>query len=191
VAFACGTPILGAAVRPGYSHATQFISELGERGSANGGWISAAGFAPTGLCLLVFLALAAPLLPSSRRKTAGVLCFGAAGVAYVVTAVARCDAGCPSTGSLSQSVHNLFGVLEYVGAFSGLLLLGSAFAHSDRWRSLAWLCVLCAVLVGLGFAAVGVPSLAPVRGVSQRIAETGVFLWVGSVSSALLRNSAA
>lgn len=190
VAFAFGTAIIGAAARPGYSHRSQFISELGESGAADGLLVSAAGFAPTGLLVLLFLAFLAPQLPRSWRTTIGLLAFGAVGVAYVVSAMARCDAGCPATGSLSQSVHNLFGALEYVGAFIGLVLLGGVFHQSATWRSFAPLSFACAALVGVGFVGILVPPLAPVRGASQRVAEAGIFLWVVLVSVALLADDA-
>jgi hypothetical protein len=180
------TTVLGAGARPGYSHASQFISELGERGSPHGGLVSAAGFAPIGGLVLAFLALAAPHFPRSRWSASGILCFGAVGAAYLASAVARCDPGCPAAGSLSQSVHNLFGGLEYVGALAALLLFAGAFRRSDPWRPLWPLCALCAVLVGLGFAGVLAPSLAALRGASQRIAEAGIFGFVAAVALALL-----
>jgi Protein of unknown function (DUF998) len=151
--------------------------------------VSAAGFAPTGALVLAFLALAAPYLPRSWWSASA--CFGAVGAGYLVSAVARCDPGCPAAGSLSQSVHNLFGALEYVGAFAALLLFAGAFRRSDPWRPLWPVCVLCAALVGLGFAGVVAPSLAALRGASQRIAEAGIFGFVAVVALALLLRPAA
>lgn len=188
VAIAIATPLVGGSLRPGYMQTTQFISELGEKGAEHGASISLLGFAPTGVLVLLFLALAAPALPRTRRATFGLLAFAAVGAAYLVAAVARCDAGCPSTGSTSQTVHNLFGVLEYVGALAGLLLLASALDASPAWRSLAPATVVCAVLVGVGFGLLLVPSLLPLRGLLQRVAEVGVFGWIALASVALLRN---
>lgn len=189
VAIGCalGTTVLGAAARPGYSHVAQFISELGEAGAPHGLPISLFGFGPTGLATLAFLALAAPAFPGDRKATAGLWAFGAVGVAYLVAAIARCDPGCPAAGSATQTVHNVFGVLEYVGACSGLVLLSSACRADPRWRPLAPLALACAVIVGVGFAGVLLPGLAGIRGLSQRVAEIGIFLWIGMVSVAFLR----
>ncbi len=181
------TTVAGAAARPGYSHVSEFISELGESGAANGLLVSAAGFAPTGFLVLLFLWLAWPLFPQSRRSLWGVCSFATVGISYIVTAVARCDPGCPSTGSLSQTVHNQFGVLQYVGSFVGLVLLGAEFRRSDRWRRLAPACILCATLVGPGFVGMVLPDFSPVRGSFQRAAEVGIFLWVAVVSMTLMR----
>jgi hypothetical protein len=192
IALALVTTLAGGAARPGYSHVSQYISELGETGAVNGALVSALGFAPTGIAMLLFLALAAPSLPRARGTALGLACFAGAGVAYVVSALARCDAGCPSSGAIStrQAIHNAFGVYEYLGAFAGLLLLGAAFRRSKRWQKSARACFFCAGLVGAGFAAMLMPSLAPVRGAAQRVAELGVFLWIGIVGVALLRRPA-
>lgn len=190
IAIALTTTLVGAAARPGYSHVSQYISELGEMGAVNGASISALGFAPTGIAVLLFLACAAPSLPRRRGTPLGLACFAGVGVAYVVSAFAPCDAGCPASGAIStrQALHNAFGAFEYAGAFAGLLLLGGAFRHSRRWRSSARLSFFCAGLVGAGFVAMLLPSLAPVRGVAQRVAEFGAFLWIGVVSFVLWRD---
>jgi Protein of unknown function (DUF998) len=180
-AWAIATPALAACASGPYSHVAQFISELGATGAAHGRLVSAAGFAPIGVLVLAFLALAAGALPRSRGATAGFACLGAVGVAYLVSAVFPCDPGCPSAGSLSQSVHNLFGGLEYAGATAGLLLLAAAFR--------SWACALAALGVALGFAGMLTPALEPIRGASQRLAEGAIFLWMTSTSAFLLRGA--
>jgi Protein of unknown function (DUF998) len=140
-ALALGVALVGGGLRPGYSHVSQFISELGESGAVGGSWVSLLGFAPIGILVLAFLALAAPELPASRRRTPALVCLGANGAAYLVASLARCEPGCPSSGSLSQSLHNLFGLFELAG----------------------------------------------VRGVSQRIAEAAIFLWIARISLFLAR----
>jgi hypothetical protein len=189
VLFAFATPVAGAVARPDYSHVAQFISELGETGAVHGPWISGAGFAPTGLLVLLFLGLARPAFPISRRSHWGVAAFACVGLGYVVGAIARCDVGCPATGSVSQSLHNQFGVLQYVGAAAGLVLLKGTFERSERWRRLAPACTACAALVATGFVALLVPDLAPIRGLSQRVAEVGIFLWIAVVSLELARTN--
>ena len=123
--------------------------------------------------------LAAGLLPRARGMRAGLACLGAAGVAYLVSAVFPCDPGCPSEGSVAQSIHNAFGLLEYAGAVVGFGLLARAL------RSPA--CALAALGVAAGWVAMLTPSLAPFRGASQRVAEAAIFLWIGYASVLLLR----
>ena len=180
-------PAVGASAHSAYSHVSQYISELGASGAANASLVAAAGFAPLGGLVLAFLGVASGVFPASRQKTAGVICFGAVGAAYIVSAVFPCDAGCPDSGSLSQSIHNVFGGFEYVGAFAGLLLLGAAFRGSEIWRDVSPACVISAVFVALGFVAMLLPGLQSFRGLSQRVAEASIFLWIGYVSVFLFR----
>jgi hypothetical protein len=180
-------PAVGACASAPYSHVSQFISELGASGAAHGALVSWLGFAPIGAFVLGFLALAAGVLPGSRLATAGFGCLAAVGAAYLASAAFPCDPGCPSTGSLSQSVHNLFGLLEYLGAVSGVLLLFAAFRRARGLRVLARGSAAAALLVALGFAGILIPGLEPVRGISQRIAEGAIFLWIALASGCLLR----
>lgn len=180
-------PVVGAGGEPGYSHVEQYISELGAVGAANATWVSAAGFAPIGGLVLAFLVFASGAFPRSRRTTAGVFCLGAVGGGYLVSAVFPCDAGCPSSGSFSQSIHNVFGLLEYAGALAGLLLLAAAFRRSPAWRRLATPSVLAAGFVAVGFFAMLVPEFESFRGLSQRIAEGAIFSWIAGTSVFLLR----
>ncbi len=182
-------PVIGARGESGYSHVSQFISELGAVGAANAAWVSAAGFAPIGGLVLAFLAFASAAFPRSRWRTAGVLCLGAIGVGYLVSAVFPCDAGCPASGSFSQSIHNVFGFLEYAGALAGLLLLAAAFRRSPGWHRLAAPSVVAAGFLAVGFFGMLVPGFEPVRGVSQRIAEGAIFSWIAGMSLFLLRSS--
>jgi hypothetical protein len=177
--WAFAVPGVAACRSDGYSHVSQFISELGATGAADGALVSAAGFAPIGALVLAFLALAARALPRTRGVRAGLVCLGAVGVAYLVSAVFRCDPGCPSTGSLAQSIHNGFGLLEYVGALAGFGLLAAALRSPG--------CVFAAVGVAAGFAGMLTPSLEPFRGASQRLAEAAIFGWIAYASVRLLR----
>ena len=185
-ALALIVPIVAGRAAPGYSHRSQFISELGAQGAANGALVSLVGFAPVGVLVLVFVALARGVFPATRRAALGRLCLAMIGVAYLVSAVFRCDAGCPASGSFSQLMHNGFGVLEYIGAAIGFGLLAPAFRDS-RWRALSPLCAICALIVAVALVVMLTPALAPIRGVSQRVAETAIFGWMAIVSATLFR----
>jgi hypothetical protein len=180
-------PVAGACAAPGYSHVSQFISELGARGAPHATLVAAAGFAPIGALVLAFLGLASEAFPPSSRKTAGLLGLAAVGAAYLVSALFPCDPGCPSEGSFSQSVHNLFGLLEYLGAIAGLLLLSTALRGAACWRPLAASAAVCATLAALGFLGLLLPGLGPFRGAGQRLAEAAIFLWIAHASIVLLR----
>lgn len=186
-ALALLVPLLGARGEPGYSHVAQYISELGAADAAHPGLVAAAGFAPLGVLVLAFLACASTVLPRSRRTRAGLLLLAAVGVAYLVSAIFPCDAGCPASGSWSQAIHNLFGLLEYAGAIAGLLLLGAALGRSPHQRRLALAGFVAAALVAAGFLAMLLPGLGAARGLAQRVAEAAIFAWIAYASLCLLR----
>ena len=87
-------------------------------------------------------------------------------VACVSSALAPCDLGCPSAGSLSQSVHNLLAVITLPMTTVGLVLL----SRNDRLtpaKKVGW-AVLAATFIRLYTFAL-VPGIAEWRGL--RLAE--------------------
>ena len=180
-------PVVAGCASASYSQVSQYVSELGASGAAHARLVAAAGFAPTGALVLAFLALVSGVLPRSRPTSAGLVSFGAVGAAYLASAAFPCDPGCPTAGSPSQSVHNAFGLLEYLGAIAGLVLLHRGLRRAPSLGVLASACLVAAGFVALGFLAMLTPALAPFRGVSQRIAEAAIFLWIGHASVVVLR----
>ena len=93
-------------------------------------------------------------------------------LAWIGSALAPCDLGCPIGGSLSQSLHTLLGVFTYFGTALGLLLLATtpAIRPATRvlWIALAGLWLLLFVLMGL-------EPLQSWRGLLQRLAEWSVY----------------
>ncbi len=184
-------PVFASCWSPSYSHVSQFISELGARGAAHGDLVSLAGFGPVGFFELGFLWLLRGVLPRSRRVSTALACLGAIGVAYVASAVFPCDPGCPTEGSTSQAIHSFFGLLGYLGASTGLVLLAIALRAAPEWRRLSFVSVAGAAIVALGFAGMLIPALDPVRGVSQRVSELAVFGWIAYVSAIAASRSSA
>lgn len=182
--------VAGAAAWPGYSHVDDFISELGATGSPHGRLVNLGGFLPVGICLTLFAALAARVAPRSRLRL-----FGFAGLAlftlsYATIAFFPCDLGCPpASPSLSQTVHNFAGLLGYLGAPIGLVLL--AFA-ARRWPGAALLFPLglvCAAIAAAGFVLMLVET--PVGGVVQRLLEGAIVVWILACAFTLRRGAPA
>ena len=97
------------------------------------------------------------------------------GTSYIGAALARCDPGCPATGSSRQTVHNLLGLLEYGGGGIGLWFLARPPVGGPQG---GW---VRAGLRGAGAVAIvalvlmGVPELAQHRGLAQRVADAALF----------------
>jgi hypothetical protein len=180
-------PLVGGAARPGYSHSSQFISELGERGTSDGGWVSWAGFVPVGLVVIGFGVAAALALRGHPRLALGAVIVGVGvGGAYVVSAFARCAAGCPTDGDTAQTIHNLLGgTLEYVGAAVGLLVFGLAARKLEGWRFEARLSLVAVPVIVVIGSFLESESVADQRGTLQRVLELLIFGWIAVVGGRL------
>jgi hypothetical protein len=180
VALACALcvslmTILGGLATPGYSHAAQFISELGATGSITEHAVRFLGFLPAGVSLLGFCWFAYRALPKSGLTTAALGGLAVYALGYVAAAFFPCDLGCrPKNPSVSQVVHNLVGGIGYLLAPGFLLALA---VRSRSWPGAAHM-----PLVGFVAAAVSLVGLmslspSPYMGVSQRAIEVSVLAW--------------
>ncbi|WP_449467949.1 DUF998 domain-containing protein [Stenotrophomonas humi] len=162
----------GAALKPDYSAMSQYISELGATGSARAVLISIGGFIPVGVLAALLLWAMASRVPVSGASRVGYWLLLCEPLAWIGSALAPCDLGCPLEGSLSQTLHNLLGVFTYVGTTLGLLLLATAPRIKPTIR-LLW--VALAIIWLLLFALMGKPPLHDWRGLLQRLAEWLVY----------------
>lgn len=119
----------GDLARADLSPITDFISELGERGSATEVLLRYAGFILTGL-LLVCFAGALPAAATPRWKAVIVAVFVALdGIGRAGAGVYPCDPGCESV-SRGQELHRLFATIGFV---SGILAALAAGLLYRRW----------------------------------------------------------
>lgn len=168
---------LGGLGFPNYSHLSQFISELGASGAPHESWIRFAGFLPAGLLLWLFAWTAFKALPRSRLSTFGWLGVAAYATGYVAAAFFPCDFGCrPQNPSRAQVIHNFVGLVGYMMAPLAIGALASAARH---WPGAHRLPVLGSIAATLSLA--GLLTLSPgspLVGLSQRVIEGSVLLWV-------------
>ena len=176
--FAVGTVLfglvfytLGAALKPGYSSASQFISELNAAGTTWAQQLGFFGFVPLGLLFGAFLLTAGPLAGVRGASRVGWWLLWSQPLTLVVVAFAPCDAGCPLDGSVSQALHNLQGVLAYFATGLGLVLLSFAPPLATAPHSRRNFLRLAGAVFALVFVVMLSPDVAPVRGVLQRTAD--------------------
>lgn len=177
--------VLGGANFPNYSHASQFISELGASGAPSARMINLAGFLPAGVLISAFTFFAWRSLPCSRATTLGMLGLALFVLGYVAAAFFPCEPGCrPTQPTLSQAMHNLLGLAGYLTAPLSLFALGW---QARRWTKATHLSALG--FIGGGLALLSLLFLSPefrYVGVAQRVLEGSVLTWV--VVSALYIN---
>lgn len=162
----------GAAIKPGYSHSMQYISELNATGSAHALLIGWLGFVPFGLAALALWNAARPHALAAGVHRTGYWLLLAEPIAYIGSAFAPCDLGCPAEGSASQMLHNLLGLSTYLATTLALFLLAFSKNLSGVSRA-AWvgLSLVWFVLFGLMLD----ESFSQHRGLLQRAAEWLVY----------------
>lgn len=164
------------ALTPGYSHVSQFISELGARGAHLAVPFRLIAFGGAGMLLLAFCLAAFLALPRRRVTTFALLGIAIYAAGYVVAAFFPCDAGCrPAQPSTSQLIHNAAGGLGYLLAPACLFALAR---EARRWPGAGHL-----VMAGYAAAAaalLGLLTMSPTSaavGLSQRAMELAVLGW--------------
>jgi len=168
VLFAVAFYMVGAAIKPGYSQAASFISELNATGTPWARELGLFGFLPLGGLFAAFLLAAHGVARVHGASLAGFLLLWSQPVAFFGAAIAPCDPGCPIGGSVLQQAHDLLGLATYVLGGIGFFLLSYAPDLSTRGRwylrgvAVAWLALFSVMLA---------PDLAPIRGLLQRFAD--------------------
>ncbi|QIK80637.1 DUF998 domain-containing protein [Lysobacter sp. HDW10] len=159
---------IGAAVKPGYSHFTHFISELNATGTPWAVQLGLAGFVPLGLLFAAFLVAVAPIAQVRGTSRLGLWLLWSQPIAFIGAAIAPCDAGCPTGGSPIQMAHDVLGLATYLPCTLALVLLSFAPNLLSGWRlflrfaGVAWLILFVAMLQ---------PEVMHVRGLLQRVAD--------------------
>ncbi len=175
--FWLGLQLVASWVKPDFSHVSQYISEINATGTQAAGVLGWVGFIPLGM-------IAAGLLLTVRPhiRVKGVSQFGWSllffyPLAYIGSALAPCDTGCPVDGSSSQAIHNGIAVISYFGFALGTLLL--ALTPKTTWPVRAAF-VLLAFIIALGFLLMTSPELAEIRGAVQRYVEVAqlIVFWL-------------
>jgi hypothetical membrane protein len=163
-----------ASLRPGYSHISNTISELGESGAR---LVAFGFFLPVGL--LVWLALWLVHREAPDREASFILfALSWLGTGYAMSAIFPCDSGAPFFGSWRTQIHNVLGFIDYEGTGIGFLLAARYCSRRNAgFPAVAFL--IAGSLVLLCLALLSVEATFRVRGAIQRIAEviqfTGVF----------------
>lgn len=171
--------VFSASLRPGYSHRTQVISELGERGSSTELIMRYSGFVPTGLMHVAFAAFLYRTFRGSRLAAVGALLLGLNGLGRIGAGIFPCDAGCAgSTAPMTQRLHNWSATLGFVAIIGASAVWSVLFRHNPRLRNLSGYSLTSAVL-GLGFLfMMTVSGEGQASGLYERLSSGVLSLWV-------------
>jgi len=160
--------IIGAAIKPGYSQVTHFISELNATGTPWAVQLGLVGFVPLGLLFAAFLVATAPIAQVHGSSRLGLRLLWSQTIAFIGTAIVPCDAGCPVGGSLRQVAHDVLALATYFPCALAFILLSFAPNLSSGLRvflrvaGITWLVLFVAMLQ---------PEVVHVRGLLQRFGD--------------------
>lgn len=183
--------LVGGASLPGYSHATQLISESYAMGTPRGPFLRFAFYLPSGLLIALFSLTASSILRMNGTGRLGFLGLAVFyGLGTVVTAFFPCDAGCNKEfidPSISQLIHNLSGFLTYLIAPVALLMIGMGLRTGSHMKRLGTLALACGALAMAGFALFMGASGSGYAGLIQRMIEGAVLVWIAACALTLRR----
>lgn len=178
-------------LRPEYSHLTQYISELGERGSSTEFIMRYAGFVPTGLMHVAFAAFLYAAFKGSRLAAFAATLLAINGLARVIAGMFPCEPGCAGTGSISQRLHSLSAGAGFLALVGAAVIWGVLFRRYRHLRILS-LYSIGSGLLGLVFLLLMSWSAGQraVTGLYECLATGILSLWVLVFAATLWRRKA-
>jgi hypothetical membrane protein len=180
---------LAASFRPGYSHVTNLISELGATGTPYAALMNYAGFVPAGMMLAALGVALAGILPRRRLALAGAVLVTLFGAGVAASGVISCDPGCPQGGgSFQNRMHDAIAPIAFLSLILGTAILGFHFRRIPAWRPLAAYSLLTSAIALLCLIALANSLESRVlTGLWQRLMLASMFLWCALVGLALYR----
>ena len=179
--------ITAGALEDGYSHAHDYVSELGSDGAANP-WIVNTGIVLLGLSMAAIAVALWRTLPPRRSSGIAVALFALAAFGFVLAGIFNgdcstavdptCQARYDDWGSLSTSAQ----IHGWASFIAGLCLIGTGFALARAlWNQPVAAPLLVAGLIGVGFMVVG-PFAQSIDngpdGLVQRVEFLALHIWL-------------
>ena len=184
--FAFTMPVYYARKTAGYSARFNTLSELGETGSPHQKSVSRFYFLPLSIAIIIFVLFGQSAISFLSQETLVWALLGLVGVGYLIAALFPCDRGSPIGGSVSNQIHNVAGLFEYLGSGLGLTLMGVLSYESSTSPQMALYLILSGSVILLSLVMLLLPSFGHIRGAVQRLAEASFFTWMLTISLMLL-----
>jgi hypothetical membrane protein len=166
--------------RPEYSHFTQYISELGERGSSTELSMRYAGFLLTGLMHMAFAAFLYVTFRGDRLAAISATLIAMNGLARIGAGLFPCEPGCDGPKLLlSQQLHSLSAGIGFFALIGASVMWGIVLRRSRGLRGLSLFSVGCGT-AGLVFLLLMLWSaeLRAGTGLYERLSSGVLSLWM-------------
>lgn len=183
--------VICGALRPDYSHVTQFISELGETGGDFAALMNYVGFMSSAALILSFAVALITIFPRTVLSIFGAVLVATFAVNMFAAGVFSCDVTCtPAVPTTHQQLHDLVSIIAFPSLILGALLWGLYFLQIPNWRRFGFYSLATAVLsVALLVAMVASTETRTGTGVLQRCLLGALFLWLALMAYRLWRES--
>jgi hypothetical membrane protein len=172
--------IFCGSLRPEYSHFTQYISELGERGGSTEFIMRYAAFVPTGLMHMAFAAFLYVALKGSPFATFAAMLVAVNGIARIGAGMFPCEVGCALPRLLlSQKLHSLSAGIGFFALIGAAILWGILFRRYQSLRDLSVYSIIsgCLALVFLALMSRSA-ELRAGTGLYERLSTGVLSLWM-------------
>jgi len=178
---------VAGATRPEFNHITQYISELGERGSSTEFMMRYAAFEFTGFLYLCFASALLTTFRDGWRSALAAALIGLDGLGRIGAGVFACDPGCGGLSS-SQELHRLFATVGFLSGILAAVAWGITFRRHGWLQGLTWYSVGSGILA-LVFLVLMSWNRNPVNapGLFEHLATGVLSLWVLVFATRLMR----
>ncbi|MGZ4955907.1 MAG: DUF998 domain-containing protein [Methylobacter sp.] len=130
--------VFAGCLRPEYSHFSQYISELGERGGSTEFMMRYGAFVPTGLMHIAFAAFLSNAFKSSPVTQFAAMLIAINGIARISAGMFPCEPGCALPRILlSQKLHSLSAGVGFFALIGASVLWGVVFRRYPSLRGLS------------------------------------------------------
>jgi len=175
--------VLAGELRPGFDHVSQYISELGERGSSTEIFMRFGGFVASGFLIVGYAAAfhATVVRVTDRPRLALLVAVLVAldGIGRIGAGIFPCEPGCAAPEVLSQRLHGLSSTVAFL-ALAAAALLGTILFRRNTGLRLLSVYSFASGCAGLIFLALMSASEAThvYTGLYERLASGVLTLWV-------------
>ena len=171
-----GTIIVAGFYYPGYSHVTQFISELGATGSPHGAYVNYWGFIPTEIFILAFVVTCYVVIPKTKKNITGLSFIVVYALTLGIAALYPCDFECrPDEPSVAHNIHMLSAFPGYLCGIISIFILSSDSSFAEHFKAFK----LVSFTIGgiCIFAFLNLDPNSPIVGVYQRLLDLMIYSW--------------
>jgi hypothetical membrane protein len=178
---------VAGASRPEFSHVTDYISELGERGSSTEFLMRYVAFGFTGFLNIGFAAALLAIFRGRWLSMLAAVLLALDGLGRIGAGVFGCDPGCTGM-SPNQELHRLFATIGFSSGILAAMAWGISLRRHGWPTSLAWYSLVSGALaMMLLLLMLWEHNPWPTPGLFEHLATGVLSLWMLVFASCLLR----